>query len=293
MKSLHSPLWSSGNTPRTAAGMAQTASSKGLGGAAVAHVSAQSGGGHFRSGKQLQAPNSRPKAAPSRSRGALDARVFAGGVAMSPRRQDGVPARSATRGGSASRRGAGSGRRAGRHLPPGRPRAKNAAPSAGHSVAMADNVKVAVRVRPFNGREKGMGAKCIVRMEGSETFLTDPTTGAPCGGPLPRTPTAGLLRAAPSTIWCLAALAPRTAPARCRLGTVAADARLALARRPAPRAPRPQARTTASGLTFPTTHSWTGTTRATPARPLCTAILARAFSTTPMRVRAAPPRRLP
>lgn len=42
---------------------------------------------------------------------------------------------------------------------------------------MSDNVKVAVRVRPFNGREKSMKAKCIIRMSPKQTFITDPESG--------------------------------------------------------------------------------------------------------------------
>jgi hypothetical protein len=52
--------------------------------------------------------------------------------------------------------------------------------SAASEVAdMSDNVKVAVRVRPFNGREKGMKAKCIIRMGKKQTFITDPVSGEP------------------------------------------------------------------------------------------------------------------
>ncbi|KAL1978355.1 hypothetical protein VTN31DRAFT_1214 [Thermomyces dupontii] len=36
------------------------------------------------------------------------------------------------------------------------------------------NIKVVVRVRPFNARELDRGAKCIVRMEGNQTILTPP-----------------------------------------------------------------------------------------------------------------------
>eukprot|EP00911_Craspedida_sp_UC1_P002218 UC1_evm1s1692 len=45
---------------------------------------------------------------------------------------------------------------------------------------MADkssNVQVAVRVRPFNSREKARSAKLIIKMQGQTTFITDPTTG--------------------------------------------------------------------------------------------------------------------
>ncbi len=37
-----------------------------------------------------------------------------------------------------------------------------------------ETVKVAVRVRPFNKRERERKAKLIVEMVGSETRLTDP-----------------------------------------------------------------------------------------------------------------------
>ena len=42
---------------------------------------------------------------------------------------------------------------------------------------MADNVKVAVRVRPFNAREKERDAKCVIKMQGSTTSITNPETG--------------------------------------------------------------------------------------------------------------------
>ncbi|KAK6336338.1 kinesin-like protein Klp8 [Orbilia brochopaga] len=38
----------------------------------------------------------------------------------------------------------------------------------------AGNIKVVVRVRPFNSREKDRNAKCIVQMKGSQTILTPP-----------------------------------------------------------------------------------------------------------------------
>ena len=41
---------------------------------------------------------------------------------------------------------------------------------------MAESVKVAVRVRPFNGREKERNAKCIIRMKGPTTIITNPDT---------------------------------------------------------------------------------------------------------------------
>ena len=36
------------------------------------------------------------------------------------------------------------------------------------------SVKVAVRVRPFNDREKDRNSKLIIRMEGNTTFIKDP-----------------------------------------------------------------------------------------------------------------------
>ena len=42
---------------------------------------------------------------------------------------------------------------------------------------MADNVKVAVRVRPFNAREKERSATCIIKMDGGTTTITQPETG--------------------------------------------------------------------------------------------------------------------
>lgn len=39
------------------------------------------------------------------------------------------------------------------------------------------SVKVAVRVRPFNDRERERGAKCCVVMQGPSTLITDPQTG--------------------------------------------------------------------------------------------------------------------
>ncbi|GAA6088057.1 kinesin-like protein KIF13B isoform X2 [Tachysurus ichikawai] len=38
------------------------------------------------------------------------------------------------------------------------------------------NVKVAVRVRPMNRREKDLNTKCVIEMEGNQTFL-HPTSG--------------------------------------------------------------------------------------------------------------------
>ncbi|KAI5861247.1 kinesin heavy chain [Durotheca rogersii] len=40
------------------------------------------------------------------------------------------------------------------------------------------NIKVVVRVRPFNGREIDRGSKCIVEMKGNQTILTPPTDSA-------------------------------------------------------------------------------------------------------------------
>lgn len=39
------------------------------------------------------------------------------------------------------------------------------------------SVKVAVRVRPFNGREKEAKSRTIIRMEGQDTYITNPETG--------------------------------------------------------------------------------------------------------------------
>ncbi|KAL2258028.1 hypothetical protein VTK26DRAFT_8805 [Humicola hyalothermophila] len=47
--------------------------------------------------------------------------------------------------------------------------APGAAPSGG-----GGNIKVVVRVRPFNGREHDRGAKCIVEMKDNQTILTPP-----------------------------------------------------------------------------------------------------------------------
>ena len=41
------------------------------------------------------------------------------------------------------------------------------------------SVKVAVRVRPFNEREKAQDSKCCVQMNGPTTVVTDPETGKP------------------------------------------------------------------------------------------------------------------
>lgn len=39
------------------------------------------------------------------------------------------------------------------------------------------SVQVAVRCRPFNQREIGLGSKLIVDMGGNQTFITDPESG--------------------------------------------------------------------------------------------------------------------
>ena len=38
------------------------------------------------------------------------------------------------------------------------------------------SVKVAVRVRPFNGREKAANSVSIIRMEGADTFIRNPVS---------------------------------------------------------------------------------------------------------------------
>jgi len=38
-------------------------------------------------------------------------------------------------------------------------------------------IKVAVRVRPFNGREKEQNSVCIVKMSGNTTYITNLETG--------------------------------------------------------------------------------------------------------------------
>lgn len=45
------------------------------------------------------------------------------------------------------------------------------------SLKMAENVRVAVRVRPFNSREKARAAVLIIKMQGNNTYIADP--GAP------------------------------------------------------------------------------------------------------------------
>lgn len=44
-------------------------------------------------------------------------------------------------------------------------------------MAEEENVKVAVRVRPFNSREKARDAKLIVAMSGNSTKITNPEVG--------------------------------------------------------------------------------------------------------------------
>jgi len=39
---------------------------------------------------------------------------------------------------------------------------------------MAENIKVAVRVRPFNQREKDRNATCIIRMQDKSTHILNP-----------------------------------------------------------------------------------------------------------------------
>ena len=38
------------------------------------------------------------------------------------------------------------------------------------------SVKVAVRVRPFNDREKAANSETIIRMEGGDTYITNPVS---------------------------------------------------------------------------------------------------------------------
>ena len=42
-----------------------------------------------------------------------------------------------------------------------------------------ESVKVVVRVRPFNSREKQRDAKCIIRMSGNSTTIIDPNAADP------------------------------------------------------------------------------------------------------------------
>ena len=39
---------------------------------------------------------------------------------------------------------------------------------------MAEQVKVAVRVRPFNEREKSFKTSLIIKMKGNQTYIQDP-----------------------------------------------------------------------------------------------------------------------
>ena len=39
------------------------------------------------------------------------------------------------------------------------------------------SVKVAVRVRPFNSREKAANSVTIIRMDGGDTYITNPENG--------------------------------------------------------------------------------------------------------------------
>ena len=55
------------------------------------------------------------------------------------------------------------------------PAASLRASSHTHPTAMStESVKVAVRVRPFNGREKDRNATCIIRMNGAKTTIINP-----------------------------------------------------------------------------------------------------------------------
>lgn len=47
---------------------------------------------------------------------------------------------------------------------------------------MAENVKVAVRVRPFNDRETKRKAQLVIDMRGQTTTIRPPTTGNAAGG---------------------------------------------------------------------------------------------------------------
>ena len=38
------------------------------------------------------------------------------------------------------------------------------------------SVKVAVRVRPFNGREKAANSVAIIRMDGADTYIKHPVS---------------------------------------------------------------------------------------------------------------------
>ena len=41
----------------------------------------------------------------------------------------------------------------------------------------SEGVRVAVRVRPFNQREKDLSAVCCIKMEGPKTTITDVESG--------------------------------------------------------------------------------------------------------------------
>ncbi len=45
------------------------------------------------------------------------------------------------------------------------------------------SVKVAVRVRPFNQREKNMNSECIIKMSGTMTKIIDPVALCDSGFP--------------------------------------------------------------------------------------------------------------
>ena len=42
---------------------------------------------------------------------------------------------------------------------------------------MSQSISVAVRVRPFNDREKERNSACCITMKNSTTIITDPATG--------------------------------------------------------------------------------------------------------------------
>ena len=52
---------------------------------------------------------------------------------------------------------------------------KSAKPSSGGGGGEEENLKVAVRVRPFNKRELGRNAKLIIEMNGNSTKITNPS----------------------------------------------------------------------------------------------------------------------
>lgn len=45
------------------------------------------------------------------------------------------------------------------------------------ALLQAENVKVAVRVRPYNGREKDQKSTCIIKMDGPMTIIVNPEDG--------------------------------------------------------------------------------------------------------------------